>query len=332
MLGQTSRRAFIAGLGSAAAWPVVTRAQQPAMPVVGCLVSASAGQTSNLLSSFRQGLAEAGYVEGQNVTIEYEWADNQLSRLKELASELVRRQVSVIVAVGGGVPALAAKAATQRIPIVFMSGEDPVHAGLVASLNRPDGNLTGVTFYTIELGPKRLEVLRELVPDAKRIALLVNPSSANVGNARGLADIETLISNSGFQPVLTQASAEDQFASAFERVLEERADALLVISDVLFTTARQRLVDLAAKHRIPTIYPLREFVISGGLLSYGASIAEPFRQVGIYTGKILSGAKPAELPVVQSTKVELVVNLRTAKALGLDIPAQLLARADEVIE
>jgi putative tryptophan/tyrosine transport system substrate-binding protein len=332
-LGEDSmrRRAFIVGLGSAAAWPLVAWAQQP-KPVIGCLVSSSAAQTSDLLIPFRQGLADAGYVDGQNVTIDYRWADNQIEHLPALALDLVRRNVAVIVAVGGGAPALAAKAATSTIPVVFMSGEDPVKNGLVASLNRPGGNLTGVAFFVIELGPKRLEVLRELLPDATRIGLLVNPSSSNLDNMAGAAALEALVGASGLQPIMVKARAEAEFESAFERLAAERAEALLVVSDVLFVTRRQQLAALAARYAIPAIYPLREYAVSGGLLSYGANVAEPFRQVGIYAGKVLSGAKPAELPVVQSTKIELIVNLNTAKALGLNVPLTLLARADEVIE
>jgi putative tryptophan/tyrosine transport system substrate-binding protein len=326
------RREFIGLVGGVVAWPVLARGQQPALPVIGCLVSSSATQTSDLLIPFRQGLADAGFVDGQNVTIDYRWADNQMDRLPALALDLVRRNVAVIVTVGGGAPALAAKAATSTIPIVFMSGEDPVRNGLVASLNRPGGNLTGVAFFVIELGPKRLEVLRELLPNAARIGLLVNPSSANLDNMAGVAALEALVRAGGLQPIMVKAGAEAEFGSAFERLAEERAEALLIVSDVLFITRRQQLASLAARYAIPAIYPLREYAVSGGLLSYGASVAEPFRQVGIYAGRVLSGVKPAELPVVQSTKIELVVNLKTAKALSLTIPPSLLARADEVIE
>jgi putative tryptophan/tyrosine transport system substrate-binding protein len=326
------RRTFIAGLGGAAAWPVVARAQRPAMPVIGCLASSSAAQTADLLIPFRQGLAVVGYVEGQNVAIDYRWADNQMERLPALALDLVNRHVSVLVTVGGGAPALAAKAATSTIPIVFMSGEDPVMTGLVASLNQPGGNLTGVAFYVIELGPKRLEVLRELMPSAARIGLLVNPASSNLGNTAGAAALEALIRANGLQPIMVKASSEREFGAAFAQLAEERAEALLVVSDVLFVTRRQELASLAARYAIPTIYPLREYAVSGGLLSYGAGVAEPFHQVGIYAGRVLNGTKPADLPIVQSTKIELVINLKTANALGLTISPSLLARADEVIE
>jgi putative ABC transport system substrate-binding protein len=308
----------------------MVRAQQSAAPVIGSLASFSE-KGADALIPFREGLRQIGYTEGQNVAIEYRWAENRMDRLPEFANDLVRHNVSAIVVSGGGVPALAAKAATSTIPIVFVCGEDPVKIGLVESLNRPGVNLTGVTFFTIELGPKRLELLRQLVPNASRIAMLVNPASANVENIPGTAEIESVM-HSGSHPIVAEARSEGELETAFARVSEQRADALLVISDALFTTRRRQLVALAAKHALPTIYPLREFTTDGGLASYGASIDESVRQAGVYTGKILRGAKPLELPVIQPTKIGLTINLKTAKTLTLDVPPTLLARADEVIE
>jgi putative tryptophan/tyrosine transport system substrate-binding protein len=324
------RREFIAGLGGAAAWPVVAGAQQPAMPVIGSLASFSA-KGADALIPFYEGLHQIGYVEGRNVAIEYRWAENRMDRLPELANDLVRQNVSVIGAFGGGIPALAAKAATSTIPIVFVCGEDPVKIGLVAGLGRTGANLTGVTFFTIELGPKRLELLRQVVPNASRIAMLVNPSSANVENKAGAAEIEAVV-RTGEHPIIVEARSEEELEPAFARLSEQRADAVLVVSDPLFTTRRQQLITLAANHALPTMYPLREFAADGGLASYGASVDESARQAGVYAGKILRGAKPSELPVVRPTKVDLTINLKTAKALGLDVPPTLLARADEVIE
>ena len=321
------------GLGSTAAWPLLARAQdQRQIPVVGCLVTSSEKASADLLVPFREGLKEAGYEVGRNVAIEYRWADNHTDRLPSLAADLVHRNVTVLVTAGGGAPALAAKAATSNIPVVFLSGEDPVKIGLVESLNRPGGNLTGVTFYTIDLGPKRFEVLRELAPNAVTIGMLVNPSSANVANQAGMEAVKALIGAAALSPIIAQASTVGEFGPAFAYLAEQKADALLLVSDTLFTTRRREVVELAAEHRIPAIYPLRDFVTAGGLASYGASLSEPFRQVGLYVGKILSGAAPAELPIVRSSKIELVLNLKTAKALGLAVPPSLLARADEVIE
>jgi putative ABC transport system substrate-binding protein len=308
------------------------QAQQPAIPVIGFLWSTAAAPVVSAVIAFRQGLKEAGYVEGQNVAIEFRYADSQIDRLPALAADLVRRQVSVIFAGGGGVTARTAKAATSTIPIVFVNGEDPVKVGLVPSLSRPGGNLTGVSFFTIELGPKRLELLRELVPSAKIIALLVNPSSANADNEAGAAAVQAVIRAGGQQSMVLHAASEADFGPAFARLMAQGAGALVVISDPLFTVRRDQIVALAALNGIPTIYPLREYVASGGLVSYGASAVDAWRQGGVYVGQILKGAKPADLPVMQSTKFELVINLKTAKALGLDIPPTLLARADEVIE
>lgn len=322
----------MATLGGAALWPAMARAEDQRQPTVGCLVTSSEKASADLLVPFREGLKEAGYDAGRNVIIEYRWADNQMDRLASLAADLVHRNVSVLVTAGGGAPALAAKAATSTIPVVFLSGEDPVKIGLVDSLNRPGGNLTGVTFYTIDLAPKRLEVLRELAPNAVTIGMLVNPSSANVANQAGMEAVKALIGAAGLNPIIAQASSVDEFGPAFAYLTQQRADALLLVSDTLFTTRRREVVEMAAEHRLPAIYPLRDFVAAGGLASYGASLSEPFRQVGLYVGKILSGEAPAELPIVQSTKIELVMNLKTAKGLGLIVPNTLLARADEVIE
>jgi putative ABC transport system substrate-binding protein len=327
------RRQFITLLGgAAAAWPLAARAQQKAMPVIGFLWSSAAGPVAYAVTAFRQGLKEAGYVEGQNVAIEFRYADSQIDRLPALAADLVRRQVSVIFAGGGGVTARVAKAATSTIPIVFVNGEDPVKVGLVPSLARPGGNLTGVSFFTIELGPKRLELLRELVPGAKAIALLVNPSSANADSEAGAAAVQAVIRAGGQQAMILHTASETDFSPAFARLVKQQADALLIISDPLFTVRRDQIVALAARHGVPTMYPLREYVTSGGLVSYGASNVDAWRQGGVYVGQVLKGAKPADLPVRQPTKFQLVINLNTAKALGLDVPATLLAIADEVIE
>jgi putative ABC transport system substrate-binding protein len=314
------------------AWPLAARAQQKAMPVIGFLWSSAAGPVAYAVTAFRQGLKEAGYVEGQNVAIEFRYADSQIDRLPALAADLVRRQVSVIFAGGGGVTARVAKAATSTIPIVFVNGEDPVKVGLVPSLARPGGNLTGVSFFTIELGPKRLELLRELVPGAKAIALLVNPSSANADSEAGAAAVQAVIRAGGQQARILHTASETDFSPAFARLVKQQADALLIISDPLFTVRRDQIVALAARHGVPTMYPLREYVTSGGLVSYGASNVDAWRQGGVYVGQVLKGAKPADLPVRQPTKFQLVINLNTAKALGLDVPATLLAIADEVIE
>jgi putative ABC transport system substrate-binding protein len=327
------RREFITLLGgAAAAWPLAARAQQKAMPVIGFLWSSAAGPVAYAVTAFRQGLKEAGYVEGQNVAIEFRYADSQIDRLPALAADLVRRQVSVIFAGGGGVTARVAKAATSTIPIVFVNGEDPVKVGLVPSLARPGGNLTGVSFFTIELGPKRLELLRELVPGAKAIALLVNPSSANADSEAGAAAVQAVIRAGGQQAMILHTASETDFSPAFARLVKQQADALLIISDPLFTVRRDQIVALAARHGVPTMYPLREYVTSGGLVSYGASNVDAWRQGGVYVGQVLKGAKPADLPVRQPTKFQLVINLNTAKALGLDVPATLLAIADEAIE
>jgi len=325
------RREFLRVLGSSAvAWPLVARAQQPAMPVIGFLSSQWLPDTSvDRLRSFRQGLKDTGYVEAENVAIEYRWAD-QSDRLPELAAELVRRRVAVIVTPTTPA-ALAAKAATTTIPIVFAIGYDPVTLGLVASLARPDGNLTGINFLNNELVAKQLDLLRELVPAATRVAALVNPD--NVRNTSvALADLEVAARARGLQIQVLNASTNREIDAAFATFLRERPDALFVTGDGLFTSRRVQMVQLATLHKVPTTFANRDFAEVGGLMSYGANVADAWRQAGVYTGRILKGAKPADLPVVQASKFELVINQQTARMLGLTVPPMLLARADEVIE
>jgi putative ABC transport system substrate-binding protein len=324
----SNRRAFITLLGGAAAWPVVARAQRPAMPVIGYLHSASPEPYTAMMAAFRQGLAETGHVEGQNVAIEYRWAEGQYDRLPTLAGELVRRSVAVLVAGGGDVSATAAKSATARLPIVFTVGGDPTAYRLVTSLSRPEGNATGVTFFTITLGPKRLELLRELVPKAATIAMLVHPGGANPDASEVREAARTL----GQSVRMLNAASIESIDAAFRTLATEKAEALLIISNPLFTARRDQIVTLANHYRIPAVYSLREYAAAGGLMSYGASIKNAYRQTGVYAGRILKGAKPGDLPVLQPTKFELVINLRTAKALGLDVPDKLVALADEVIE
>jgi ABC-type uncharacterized transport system substrate-binding protein len=326
------RRDFIKVIAcSAVAWPLAARAQQSAMPVIGYLGSESPDVFAGRLRAFRQGLSETGYVEGKNVAIEYRWAENQYDRFPALMADLVRREVTVIVAVTGTPPALAAKAATATIPIVFVTAGDPVALGLVGSLNRPGGNLTGVATLTVELGPKQLEVLRELVPTATIIALLVNPT--NPTNAETLSrDLQAAARTLGLQLHVLHASTERDFDAVFASLPRLRAGALVIGSDPFFNSRSQQLAALALRYAIPTMYPFREYAMAGGLISYGNSFADAHRQVGIYTGNILKGEKPGNLPVQQSTKVELIINLKTANALGLTVPLSLLGRADEVIE
>jgi ABC-type uncharacterized transport system substrate-binding protein len=322
------RREFIAGLGSAAAWPVVARAQQPALPVIGFVNAASADAAP--VAAFRKGLGETGYVEGQNVTVEYHWLEGQFDRLPALMADLVRRRVAVIVA-GGILPATAAKAATATIPIVFGVSDDPVKLGLVASLSRPGGNATGVNFFTLEVVTKRLGLLYELVPKAVRVAVLVNPAIVPVAEPT-LREVQQASRTIGLQIQVLNASTSGEIDAAFAALQRERPDALFVAPDAFFISRRVQIFSLAARDRIPAVYPDRADVVAGGLMSYGTDVADMVRQVGVYTGNILKGAKPADLPVQQATRFELVINLKTAKALGLTIPETLLATADQVIE
>ena len=325
------RRGFITLLGgAAAAWPLAARAQ-PVVPVIGFLNPQSPDTFAEPLRGFRQGLKDTGYSEGENIAIDYRWAENRLERLPGLAGDLVRKQVAVIVATGGSVSALAAKAATTTIPVVFNVGDDPVKLGLVPSLSRPGGNLTGVNFFTVELAAKRLELLIELVPRATRVAVLVNPAVA-AGEAT-VRDAQVAARAMGLQiQVLNASSSSNEIIAAFGTFARERPDALLVGTGPPFTGRRAQLVQLATYYKIPAIYSLRQFVEIGGLISYGASLTDAYRQVGVYAGRILKGAMPADLPVVQSTKFELVINAETARMLGFSVPPSLLAIADEVIE
>ena len=326
-----NRRAFIALLGGAAAWPLAARAQQSSpMPVIGFLHPASPDAYADRLRAFRLGLKEAGFVEGENVTIEYRWANNQIERFAELAEELVHRQVAVIVAITTPMT-LTAKTVTATVPVIFMAADDPVKLGLVTSLARPGGNLTGINFFAAELGAKRLELIRELVPAARHIAVLVDPANPT-STASTLKDVEEASRSMGLQIRACNASTAREIDSTFASFVDERPDALVVGSGTFFLDRRVQLALLAAVHKIPATYPWRDFAEAGGLMSYGASLRDAYRQVGIYAGRILRGAKPAELPVMQSTTFELVINAQTARTLGITVPPTLLALADEVIE
>jgi putative ABC transport system substrate-binding protein len=324
------RREFITLLGGAAAWPLAARAQQPTMPVIGFLSGASPDGYAHMAAAFRQGLKETGYVEGQNVAIEYRWANGQYDRLPALAADLVRRQVSVIAA--SGTPAnLVAKTATNTIPIVFTSGGDPVSNGLVASLNRPGGNVTGVFTLNAELVPKRLQLLHELVPAANVMAVLVNPADpalAGPQTSQVLSAAHTL----GLELHVLNASTEGDFSAVFVKLIQLRAGGLVISGDPFFNSRPTLLGNLCARHAVPAIFEFREFAAAGGLVSYGADVAGSYRSAGNYVARILKGDKPADLPVQQVTKVEMIINLKTAKALGLTIPEPLVGRADEVIE
>jgi putative ABC transport system substrate-binding protein len=327
------RRDFITLLGGAAtvsAWPLGAQAQQPAMPVIGLLDPRPPDNNAFFVRGFRQGLKEMGYVEGENVAIEYRWAENQMDRLPDLAADLVRRRVAVIAASGGFASVSAAKSETTTIPIVFAISEDPVRLGLVASLARPGGNLTGINFFSAELVAKRLELLREMVPAAARLAVLVNPAGPTPEIT--LRDVEPAARATGLQIQVVRASTSREIDAVFATFVRERPDILFVGTDPFFSNRRVQLVHLATRHAIPATYPGRQFPDIGGLMSYGSDLADAYRQVGAYAGRILKGAKPADLPVVQASKFELVINLQTARIIGLTVPASLLARADEVIE
>jgi putative tryptophan/tyrosine transport system substrate-binding protein len=325
------RREFITLLGCAAvAWPLAARAQQPALPVIGFLHSASPEPFTNLVAAFRQGLSEAGYIDGRSVAIEYRWAENQIDRLPALAADLVRRKVVAIAALGPAA-AQAAKAATTTMPIVFLVGADPVTSGLVASLNQPVGNLTGIGFLINVLAPKQLEVLHELVPKAMIFGMLVNPDNPNAeADTREVQEAAAHLL--GLQLLVLNARTETEIDLAFATLAQRQAGGLIVISDPLYFDRGVQIIALAARHALPTIYSIREFAVAGGLMSYGTNVADAYHQVGVYTGRILKGVKPADLPVQLSTKVELIINLKTAKTLGLTFPLTLLGRADEVIE
>jgi putative ABC transport system substrate-binding protein len=323
------RREFITLLGGAAAWPVAARAQQPT-PVIGFLNSGSPDADRDRVRAFRQGLSETGYVEGRNVTIEYLWADDHNDRLPAMAVDLVHRSVNVIVT--GGTPAtLAARAATKTIPIVFVLSTDPVQAGLVTSLNRPGGNITGVTGLNVELAPKKLELLHELLPSAASVALLVNPTNT-VATEHETRTVQAAARTLGLRLHILHASTERDFEAAFVSLVQLRAEALVIGSDLFFTSRAEQLAALTVRHAVPAIYQFREFTAAGGLMSYGGSFTDWGRQAGIHTGRILAGAKPADLPVQQATRVELFINLKTAKALGISVPLPLSGRADDVIE
>jgi putative ABC transport system substrate-binding protein len=324
------RREFITVLGCAAALPLPAGAQQPAMPVIGFLNAQSPDGFTEQLRGFRLGLKETGYVEGENVTIEYRWAENQIDRLPALAAELIRRRVAVIAATGGPPAALAAKATTTTIPIVFLAADDPVRLGLVASLGRPGGNLTGINMVSAELGAKRLELLRELVPAATRMAVLNDPTGSSAEIA--LRNVEAAARAMGLQIEVYNVNSSREIAAAFASFMRERTDAVFVSAGPFVTSRRVQLALLAARYAVPAAYAVREHAEVGGLLSYGTSVSDSYRQVGAYTGRILKGAKPTDLPVVQATKLDLVINADTARLLGLTVPPMLLARADEVIE
>jgi putative ABC transport system substrate-binding protein len=325
------RREFITLLGGAAAWPMAARAQRAAMPVIGFLNTQSPDGYTERLRGFRQGLKDTGYVEGENVAIEYRWADNQTDRLPRLATDLVRRRVALIATGGGPASAFAAKSATANIPINFIVNEDPAKLGLVTSIARPGGNLTGINIFLSELVAKRLGLLRELIPAARRVAVLVNPANATITETT-LRDIDAAAQTLGLQIQIVRAGTGREVNSAFATLVGDRPDALFVSGDPFFLARRVQLANLASHHSIPATYAVREIAEAGGLISYGSNLADAFRQAGVYAGRILKGAKPADLPVVQSSKFELVINLATAMMLGLEVPPTLLARADEVIE
>ena len=324
------RRQFITFLGSAVAWPLAARAQQPALPVIGYLGAQSPAAFASRLRAFRQGLGETGYVEGRNVAIEFQWAEGQQNRLSALAADLAGRRVAVIVAPGGAPAALAAKSATATIPIVFEMGADPIAMGLVGSLNRPGGNLTGVSSLNVEVTPKRLEILHELVPTAAVVAVLINPTSPTADSQ--LRDLQAAARALGLQFHVLHAGTERDFDTVFVTLLQLRAGGLVVASDGFFGTHGEQLAALTVRHAVPAIHQSRDFSIAGGLISYGGNFVESHRLAGVYTGRILKGENPADLPVQLVTKFELFINLKAAKTLGITVPLSLLGRADEVIE
>jgi putative ABC transport system substrate-binding protein len=324
------RREFITLASSAVAWPLAARAQQPAMPVVGFIRDGSADANTRYAAAFRKGLNETGYVEGQNVTVEYHWLEGQYDRLPVLMADLVRRQVAVI-ATSGATPALAAKAATGTIPIVFDVGDDPMKLGLVANLARPGGNATGINFFASEVVAKRLRLLHEMVPKVVRVAVFVNPGNASVA-ATTIRDLQEAAPTIGLKIQIYNATRIHEINAAFATFARERPDALFVAGDAFLISRAVQFITLTARDRIPATYPIRDFVAAGGLMSYGTDLPDALRQVGVYTGRILKGAKPAELPTLQSTRFELVINIQTAQALDIEVPSGLLAIADEVIE
>jgi putative tryptophan/tyrosine transport system substrate-binding protein len=326
------RRELLAALGgAAAAWPLAARAQQPAMPVIGFLSAEWPTVFAERLRAFHDGLRETGYVEGRNLTIEYRWAEGRTDRLAALAADLVRRQVTVLVTAGSTPAVLAARAATTTLPIVFYIGGDPVQLGLVTSLSRPGGNLTGVVTLNVEVTPKRLQLLHELVPTATTVALLVNPNTPSLVETM-TRELQAAAHTLGLQLLIVNASSEHELDAAFATLVEQRAGALVIGTDALFNSLNQQLAAMTLRHGVPAVYQYREFTAAGGLMSYGTTVADTYRPLGIYTGRVLRGEKPAELPVQQATRVELIINMRTAKALGLAVPLPLLGRADEVIE
>jgi ABC-type uncharacterized transport system substrate-binding protein len=326
----SSRRKFITLLGGAATWPLAARAQQAALPVVGFIRDGSADANVRYAAAFRKGLNETGYVEGHNVTVEYHWLEGQYDRLPALMADLVRRQVAVI-ATSGATPALAAKAATGRLPIVFDVGEDPVKLGLVANLARPGGNVTGINFFASEVVAKRLRLLHEMVPGIVRVAVFVNPGNASVA-ATTIRDVQEAAPTIGLRAQIYNATTSGEINAAFAIFARERPDALFVAADAFLISRAVQFITLTARDRIPATYPIRDFVAAGGLMSYGTDLPNALHQVGVYTGKILKGAKPSDLPTLQSTRFEFVINVQTAQALGIDVPPGLLAIADEVIE
>jgi putative tryptophan/tyrosine transport system substrate-binding protein len=324
------RRRFMALLGSAVVWPLAARAQQGKMPVIGILASVSPAPYAPFIAAIKEGLRQTGYVEGRNVAIEYRWAEGQYDRLPQLASELVESGVAVMILVGGGATTAAAKAATATIPIVVVMGDDPVKTGAVAALNRPGGNVTGVSLLSVAMEAKRLQLLRELAPNVSVIAIVLNPNNPQADEQ--LQELQDAGHALGVQVEPFKAGSPSEIDTAFLNLVERRAGALLMAADAFFNTRREQFIVLSARHALPAIFPYREFPAAGGLMSYGTSLADAYRQEGIYAGRILKGEKPAEMPVQQAVKIELVINLQTAKSLGLTIPLALLGRADEVIE